>query len=137
MPMMLRLVVALCCCGLLLATEKSTIVRNAGVIVVGKLEIASSFPASDGWHLKGKIVARDVLWGPARVGDHLDYTFDCIRCRPGIGSELRDYTSRAGIWFLVRRGETSWTSAGEPTDPGIRPLDERSYVVGILSKSRR
>jgi len=123
--------------GLLLGTEKSTIVRAADLVIIGKLEITSNASGPDGWYLKGTINARVVLYGVAKPGDRITYDFLCSCCRPGIRSELRDYAGPAAIWFLRRRNNRAWTSAGECSDPGLRPLSERRYVERILATQHK
>jgi hypothetical protein len=46
------------------ATERSWLIHEADLIVVGKLHPNATLPWFDGWHLSGRVEVEEVLFGP-------------------------------------------------------------------------
>lgn len=65
--------------ALLSAEERTWALRNADLVIVGKLELSSYFLSFDGVHVNGRIVPTEILYGSARPGVKLQYS-DIIPC---------------------------------------------------------
>jgi hypothetical protein len=134
------------------AEERTWALRNADVVVVGKLDLSSYFLYFDGVHVNGSIVPTEILYGPAQAGVRLRYSniiprsvLDWIRSdRPvkcdytmvwSQWSFVKSWLTQPGVWLLLHAPEASWTGRG--SDPGFRRLDSRDYSVSILSKRKQ
>ena len=115
------------------APERGAIARRADVVVVGRLEGAKATRHRDAWLIQGRIAVDEVVFGPVKRDQRLDYEFvcyDCPKSRPG----LKVLSTKKGLWFLIHSTSGVWESAAlsPSTDLGVRGLDELEYFRGVL-----
>ena len=133
------------------AEEKSSALRTADLVVIGKLELSSYFLSFDGVHVNGSIVPTEILYGLAQAGVRLRYSniipcsiMSWVRDEPikcgyrfvwSSWSSEKERLTQPGIWLLLRAPEASWRGRG--WDTGFRSPDYRGYAVSILSNRIR
>lgn len=105
------------------AVEKYWIARNSALVVVGTLTDVSTGRSGTMWYLDGKVVVSEVLSGHAMQRDGLKFHFVCSCCPGAPIPGLRPF-SHKGLWFLIPRFGGAWTSAGQCSDLGFRPMDD-------------
>jgi hypothetical protein len=138
--------------ALIPAEEKSSAMRTADLVVVGKLELSSYYISFDGIHVGGRIVPTEILYGLGSPQGKLRYS-ELIECSllntvvgrvPGCDyryiwsswSDSRKRLTQTAVWILHRSADGSWTGRGG-SDAGFRPLDYRDEAVRILSELKR
>ena len=130
-----------CWLFLLLATcvfsaERYTIARSSQLVVVGRIERVRGTFRSGSWHIDGTITPTEVLYGRAPTGTALHYRFTCACC-PRSRSDIAWLSRAEGLWFLIRIDRKSWTSAGECSDPGYRPIEYLDEMRAFLRFRRK
>jgi hypothetical protein len=125
-------------CSHVIGAERSTIVVASDLIVVGRLEVKDSASTPAGWRLQGKISIDSVIAGTPVGLKTVDYDFVCSCCRGNVGRELQAFVVQRAVWLLKKnRADSKWTSAGECSDPGLRPLSDLEYIKSVKSTVRR
>ncbi|RPI10444.1 MAG: hypothetical protein EHM65_08115 [Acidobacteriales bacterium] len=95
------------------------------------------FPWLDGWHIFGTIHVDAVVFGPAKAGDKLAYSFVCAGCRFWPMPEVWRLEVKA-LWLLRRAEPGRWCSAGgEPGDAGARSMEDLDDFREYFRKWRR
>jgi hypothetical protein len=116
------------------ATELSGIIREADLIVVGKLHPNATLPGFDGWHLSGRVEVEEVLFGP-RSESSINYRL------PGPSSwrypfwpplHFPDEFLTKRIWY-VKRSADGWKPAALY---GFDGLYRRSVVEDYILKHK-
>jgi hypothetical protein len=100
------------------ATEKYWMARSAELAVIGQLRITISYPLLDGWHFRGRIMVEEVLFGKAKLGEELSYSFVCNGCPYWPRPNLEAFTHEKGLWLLLPGKNGDWLSAGGNFTPG-------------------
>jgi hypothetical protein len=118
------------------ATEKYAIAAEAKVVVAGKLFNAARTETSRGWRLDGVIVPSEVLYGTTDPKQGLKFRFLCSCCQKTPARQVDAITKNMGLWFLIPAEGNRWTSAGTCSDPGWRPMADRSAYMDFFNKRR-
>jgi hypothetical protein len=116
--------------------EKYAIAADARLVAVANLSRVKKIPIAEGWRIEGWLVTDEILYGAAQRFQKLEYRFSCTCCPALPSPDLKPMTSRSGLWFLIPAGGRSWTSAGSCSDPGWRPIEERTVFEGFLKKRK-
>ena len=111
----------------LCAASKYWIAGHSDLVVVGRLIDVTEKQSAGGWKLDGKILPSELLFGSA-PGRSLDFRFTCSCC-PASRRHVMEVSRRDGLWFLVRQDGAHWTSAGDCSDPGYRPIKDRGEIL--------
>jgi hypothetical protein len=115
--------------------QKYWMADHADLIVVGRFQSASERKTSTGYYIEGEIVPKETLFGPP-VRRKLKYEWLCSCCRPSPNFDI--LTKTDAIWFFMKLRSGHWSSAAQTcSDPGYRPLDERSEVRTYLAAHPR